>query len=136
VDEKRLKDVPLFSSLSKEERKQVARFTDEVDLEEGRQLVTEGDFAYEFFVIEEGSAEVRLHGDTIAELGPGDFFGEMALVDRTTRNASVVIKEPTTAIVMTGSAFRQVAKEMPSVGQQIHKAVAERGRQLAAQAGS
>ena len=136
VDEKRLKDVPLFSGLSKDERRQVGQLTDEVDLDEGRELMTEGDCAWEFFVIEDGAADVQVGGRSVARLGPGDFFGEMALLDQTTRSATIVVIEPTTAIVMTGAAFRQVAREMPSVGQQIHKAVAERGRELSATAQS
>jgi len=130
MDEKRLKEVPLFSSLAKDERKQLTQWTDEVDLEEGKELVKGGDFAYEFFVIEDGAAEVRVEGERIADLGAGDFFGEMGLLDHTTRNATVIITAPTTAIVMTGSSFRRMTREMPSVGQQIHKAVAERGRAL------
>ena len=130
MDESRLAKLPLFESLSKKERREVAHVADEVDLPEGKKLVSEGDFSYEFFVIEEGSAEVLIHGERVAELGPGDFFGEMGLLEHQQRGASVVATSPVTVIVMTGSAFRQMAREMPAVGERIDAAVKERCRAL------
>jgi CRP/FNR family transcriptional regulator, cyclic AMP receptor protein len=132
VDEARLEAVPLFSGLKRNERRSVARLADEVDIEAGREIVREGEFAYEFFAIEEGTVEVRRGEQFLAELGPGDFFGEMALVDNVTRNASVTTSSPVTAVVMTGAAFRQVNREMPRVADQIRRAVDERCRQLMA----
>jgi CRP/FNR family cyclic AMP-dependent transcriptional regulator len=130
MDEARLRGIPLFAGLSKKERKSVAQQADEVDIEAGRQLVREGEFAYEFFAIEEGTAEVKRGDQFLAELGPGDFFGEMGLIGNAPRNATVVANTPMTAIVMTGSAFRQVERELPAVGKQIRKAIEERCRQL------
>jgi CRP/FNR family cyclic AMP-dependent transcriptional regulator len=130
MDEARLQAVPLFAGLSKKERRSVAQKADEVDVPAGRHLVREGEFAYEFFAIEEGKAEVRRGEQFLAELGPGEFFGEMGLIGNVTRNASVVAATPVTAIVLTGSAFRQIDREMPSVATQIRKAIEERCRQL------
>ena len=130
MDEQRLRSIPLFSSLSGSERRQLARFTDEVDLDEGKELVKEGDFSWEFFVIEDGTAEVRAGDRHVADLGPGDFFGEMGVLGRTTRNATVTVTSPMTAVVMTGAQFRQMAREIPSVGQAIEQACTERGRAL------
>ena len=130
MDDSRLAKLPLFESLSKKERREVARNADEIDLQEGKKLVSEGDFSYEFFVIEDGSAEVLIHGDRVAELGPGDFFGEMGLLDHQQRNASVVATSPLTVIVMTGGAFRQMARAMPQVGEKIGAAVKERCQAL------
>ena len=130
MDDARLAKLSLFESLSKKERREVARCADEVDLPEGKNLVSEGEFSYEFFVIEEGSAEVLIHGDRVAELGPGDFFGEMGLLEHQQRNASVVATSPLTVIVMTGTAFRQVARDMPQVGERIRAAVKERCQAL------
>jgi CRP-like cAMP-binding protein len=76
MTEKELKAIPLFASLSKSERQRVAS-SDEVDLGEGKVLVKEGEFAYEFFVIETGRAEVVRSGQHVADLNPGDFLGEM-----------------------------------------------------------
>jgi CRP/FNR family transcriptional regulator, cyclic AMP receptor protein len=130
MDEARLRAIPLFAGLSKKERRSVAQMADEVDVPAGRHLVREGEFAYEFFAIEEGTAEVRRGEQYLAELGPGDFFGEMGLIGNVTRNASVVATSPITAIVMTGSAFRQIDRELPPVAARIRGAIEERCRQL------
>ena len=132
MDEKRLDEIPLFASLSKHDRRRVAELADEVDVPAGKALIHEGRFAYEFFLIEEGKAEVSRHGEPIAELGPGDFFGEMAALERGTRNADVVAKTALTAIVLTASDFRHIAQEMPAVAKTVTDAVTERAKQLAA----
>jgi CRP/FNR family transcriptional regulator, cyclic AMP receptor protein len=130
MDEARLRAIPLFAGLGKKERRTVAQQADEVDIEPGRHLVREGDFAYEFFAIEEGTAEVRRGDQFLAELGPGDFFGEMGLIGNVTRNASVTAKTPLTVLVLTGPAFRHLEREHPDVSKQIRKAIEERCRQL------
>jgi CRP/FNR family cyclic AMP-dependent transcriptional regulator len=130
MDERRLKAIPLFAGLGKKERRTVAQMADEVDVEPSRQLVREGDFAYEFFAIEEGTAEVRRGDQFLAELGPGDFFGEMGLINNITRNATVTATSPLTVLVLTGSAFRYLEREHPEVSKQIRKAIEERCRQL------
>jgi CRP/FNR family transcriptional regulator, cyclic AMP receptor protein len=133
MDEARLQRIPLFASLSKRECRELARITDEVDVAEGKHLAEEGSFAYEFMVIEEGTASVIRHGRRVAELGPGEFFGEMGLLDVPggQRNASVVASAPMTLVVMTGASFRQIAREMPEVARQIRAAVEKRARSLA-----
>jgi CRP/FNR family cyclic AMP-dependent transcriptional regulator len=130
VDEARLKAIPLFAGLSRKERRALAPRMDEVELEEGRKIVREGEFPYEFFAIEDGTAEVRRGEQFLAELGPGDFFGEMGLVGDTRRNASVIARSPMTVVVMTAPAFRQTARELPEVARRIRGAVEERSRQL------
>lgn len=130
MDEGKLQSIPLFASLSRKERREVARHADEVDIDTGRHIVREGEFAYEFFAIEEGTAEVRRGDQHLAELGPGDFFGEMGLLENAPRNATVIARSPVTAVVMTGSAFRQIDRELPDVAKQIRKAIDERCRHL------
>jgi CRP-like cAMP-binding protein len=132
MDEKRLESIPLFAGLSRKERRSVAQRADEVDVEAGREIVREGEFPYEFFAIEEGTAEVKRGDQHLAELGPGDFFGEMGLIENAPRNASVVTRSPMTAVVMTGSAFRQIDRELPEVATKIRKAIDERCRHLMA----
>lgn len=132
MDEARLRAVPLFEGLGKKERREVARQADEVEVDPGRHLVREGEFAYEFFAIEEGTAEVRRGDQLLAELGPGDFFGEMGLIGQVTRNASVVATSPMRLLVLTGSAFRHIERELPAVSKQIRKAIEERCHQLEA----
>ena len=132
MDEAHLESIPLFAGLSRKERRMVAQRADEVDVESGHQLVREGEYSYEFFAIEEGSAEVRRGDQHLAELGPGDFFGEMGLIENAPRNASVIARSPLTAVVMTGSNFRQIDRELPEVAQRIRKAIDERFRHLQA----
>jgi CRP/FNR family cyclic AMP-dependent transcriptional regulator len=131
MDESRLASIELFSSLSKRERRQIAPHADEIDVPEGTQLLREGEFAYEFFVIEEGSAEVVRDGDHVADLGPGDFMGEMGIVGQTQRNASVVARSPLRVIVLTEQNFRGISRSFPDVAKRIQQAVEERCRTLA-----
>ena len=132
MDEERLRKLPLFESLSKRERRQVAQHADDVDVAEGRHLVEKGAFPYEFYVIEEGTAEVRDGDERIAELGPGDFFGESALLEHVTRNASVVAATSMRVVVMTAQDFRGMARDLPAVAEQIRGAADERYRSLPA----
>ena len=82
MDESDLQSIPLFESLPRDDRRLIAQHADEIDVAEGTDLVRQGEFAYEFFVIEQGGAEVLRDGDHIADLGPGDFLGEMGIVEQ------------------------------------------------------
>jgi CRP-like cAMP-binding protein len=126
MDPARLKKIPLFAELSKKEHEQIGRWADEVEVQEGKHLIDEGRFGYEFFVIEEGAAEVKHEDETIASLGPGDFFGEIALMEADRRTASVIATQPLRAIVMTRRDFSEMQTEMPSVAAQIRQAVEDR----------
>ena len=131
MDKDRLSSLPLFGSLSKRECREVARYADEMDLEEGTELVREGEFAYEFFLIEDGTAEVMRGGAHVADLGPGDFMGEMGLVQHQRRNASVVARSPMRCVVMSGQDFRTMERQLPDVAQRIQSVVDERSQPLA-----
>jgi CRP/FNR family cyclic AMP-dependent transcriptional regulator len=126
MDAGSLEGISLFSGLSKKELEKLARWTDEVDVPDGHALATEGQFAHEFFVIEEGSATVALNGEGIAELGPGEFFGEIGLLETERRTASVVATTPMKLIVMFQREFRQMEQEMPAVGDRIRSAIRAR----------
>src|SRR3954465_2769257 len=130
MDAAHLDSIALFEHLSKHQRQEVARQADEVDVEAGKRLVSEGRFGYEFFVIENGTAEVVRGTEHLADLGPGDFFGEMALLGDTTRNADVVASSPMTAMVMTDTAFRSLARKMPEVAEEIRAACRRRTAEL------
>jgi CRP/FNR family transcriptional regulator, cyclic AMP receptor protein len=130
MDESSLRRVALFDSLSAAERRTIAQHADEVDLPEGTELARQGEFAYEFFVLEDGSADVIRDGERIAELGPGDFLGEMGIIGKVVRNATVVTTAPARVIVMTEQAFRSMARNNPAVASRITAAVEERCRQL------
>ena len=126
MDAARLRKLPLFSDLSDKEREQVSRWADEVEVPAGKHLIDQGQFGYEFFVIEEGKAEVKRGDEVIAQLGPGDFFGEIALLEADRRTASVIATEPMRAIVMTRQQFISMEEAMPSVAAQVLQAVEDR----------
>ena len=126
MDARKLERVPLFAGLSHREREQIARWADQVDLPEGRHLLDEGRLPHEFFVIIEGQVEVIHEGEHLATLGPGDFFGEIALIEHRRRTASVVTASPTTLAVMSPPSFDQMRRAMPRVAARIDDAIRER----------
>jgi CRP-like cAMP-binding protein len=126
VDETRLKSLPLFSALSKRQRAKVARHCNRILISPGEQLVAEGHSAYEFFVIEEGTAAVVSAGRHLRDLGAGDFLGEIGLVRRSRRTASVIATSKVTAIVMYAADFREMKRSMPKVARQIDEAIEDR----------
>jgi CRP-like cAMP-binding protein len=131
MEQGRLKAVPFFSTMSKNELAAVAQQTDEVDVPAGKVLAREGDFGEEFFLIDAGTAQVTRGGEAIAELGAGDFFGEMALLEADRRNATVTAKTPMSLIVMTRASFRALDRDHPEVHAIVAKAIAERHAPLA-----
>jgi CRP/FNR family transcriptional regulator, cyclic AMP receptor protein len=126
MDVSRLQAVGIFSGLSKQELERLARWTDELSVDEGYELATEGRFAHEFFVIEDGLAAVVQDGERIAELGPGDFFGEIGLLETERRTASVIATTPLTVIVMFQREFKQMEQEMPAVADRVRSAIRAR----------
>ena len=128
MDAEHLNGIALFEALSPDELVEVANRADEIDVEAGKRLVSEGHFGYEFFVIENGTAQVVRGDEHLADLGPGDFFGEMALLGDTTRNADVVASSAMTAMVMTDEQFRALARRMPDVAEKIREACRGRSR--------
>ena len=126
MDASRLKSIPLFEDVPEEELGQIATFAQEVTVDQGRELVREGDFSYEFMAIEEGEAEVTRDGDHVADLGPGDFFGEIALIEHGRRTASVVTTTPTTLAVMSPASFAAMRREMAEVALRIDDAIRAR----------
>src|SRR5687768_2223436 len=131
MDESTLRSIELFDSLPSQARAAVAQHADELDVSEGTELARQGEFAYEFFVIEEGSAEVLRDGERIAELGPGDFLGEMGIVGKVVRNATVRTTSPARVIVMSEQDFRSMARTNPEVASRITAAVEQRCQALA-----
>ena len=126
MDPKRLRSVSLFEGLSRREIERLSRLMDEVDLPAGKELVSEGRFPYEFFIVERGTAEVIRSGEHVADLVPNDFFGEIALLATERRTASVVTTSPMVAIVMTGRDFKAMDEELPSVAERIRNKMRER----------
>jgi CRP-like cAMP-binding protein len=126
VDAKSLERVPLFAGLSPKEREKVARWADTVDLPAGKHLLDEGRLPHEFFVIVDGEVEVLHEEQRLATLGPGDFFGEIALIEHGRRTASVVTTTPTTLAVMSPASFAAMRREMAEVALRIDDAIRER----------
>ncbi len=126
MDPARLKSIRLFEQLSDEQLRSIAPFADETSVPEGEQLVREGDFSYELIGIEEGTAQVTRGGDQVADLGPGDFFGEIGVMERGLRTATVVATSPMRLITLTRWELRRMEKEMPEALEEIHRAADER----------
>jgi CRP/FNR family transcriptional regulator, cyclic AMP receptor protein len=121
-----LKGVPLFSRCSRKELSEIARIADEIDLPEGKELTKEGASGREFFVLLAGNADVRRKRRKIGTLGPGDFLGEIALVAKTPRTATVKTTSPVRALVVTEQNFRRLLEQAPQVQIKVLEALAER----------
>lgn len=121
-----LKSTPLFAGCTKGELRELARNTDEIDLRDGYVFVREGRSGREFFVLVEGSAEVTAKGRKLAELGPGDWFGEIALLTKVPRTATVTAVGPVHSLVLTDRAFRRVVETVPSIAIKVLATVGER----------
>jgi CRP/FNR family cyclic AMP-dependent transcriptional regulator len=121
-----IKGVPLFASASKQELAEIASIADEIDLPEGKVLIREGDTGREFFVLIDGTAEVTRGGKKVASIGPGDFFGEIALIAKTPRNATITTTSPVRTLVITDRAFRQLLDHSPQIQIGVLTALAER----------
>jgi CRP/FNR family transcriptional regulator, cyclic AMP receptor protein len=125
-----LSSVPLFRGLSSKELRDIAKATVELDIEEGKEFVTQGDVGREAFVIVEGTAEASRNGVKIGELGPGDCVGELALLDHGPRTATVIAATPLTVLVLGPREFSGVLDEVPTLTHKILAALAARVREL------
>jgi len=122
----RVREIPMFRHLSQSELERVAGWLQSFSIPEGDVLVREGAAAHEFFLIEDGEAAVLEDGERVAVLGPGDFFGEIGLVETGRRTASVVAVTPMDVIVMYGPEFERMKVELPTVADQIQAAIRSR----------
>jgi CRP/FNR family transcriptional regulator, cyclic AMP receptor protein len=122
----RLRSIPLFKNVSDDELRQIAPFADEANVEAGTVLVREGDFSYEFFAIEEGEAEVTRGGDHVADLGPGDFFGEIGLLEKDLRTASVEAKSDMQLVTLTGWDMKRMEKAIPEAVDKVREVLEAR----------
>lgn len=125
-----LQSVWLFEQCSARELAQLDSVLTEVAVPMGRDLARQGDDGREFVIIVEGKAEVRRDGTHIATLGAGDFFGEMALLDKQPRAATVTTVEPSRILVMAVSAFSALVRAMPSVDRKMLIVLAQRLRDV------
>ncbi len=121
-----LRRVPLFEQCSKKDLQNIAQIADELDLREGKVLIQEGERGREFFVIVTGEVEVRRGGRKMATLGPGSFVGEMALLSKEPRAATVTALTPLDVLVITDRAFLELLNQMPELWIKVARALAER----------
>jgi CRP-like cAMP-binding protein len=121
-----IKKVPLFSKLSKKGLGEVAHIADELDLPKGKVMAKEGDRGREFFVLLEGEADVTKGDKSINTMHEGDFFGEIALVTKMPRTASVTATTGVRVLVITERDFASLLKHSEEVGRSVAEALAER----------
>ena len=123
---KLLKRVPLFSRLSGPELERISKVADELYFKEGKELAREGAAGREFFVIIEGTAEVTSRKKRLATLSDGDFFGEISLITKLPRTASVTTVSPLRALVITDRSFRRMLSDSPAIQRKVLEALGER----------
>jgi CRP/FNR family transcriptional regulator, cyclic AMP receptor protein len=126
LDATQLKRIPLFSDASDEELRRVAIFAESKEVPEGEVVIEEGGFSRELLAIEDGTAEVTREGDHIADLGPGDIFGEAGMLDDKMRSATVTAKTRLRLISMRHFEVQRLKKDAPQVYARIEKLVEER----------
>jgi CRP-like cAMP-binding protein len=129
-----LGNVPLFSACSKKELQTIARASDDVEVPAGKVLVHEGKPGHEFFLILDGNASVKRGKREIAKLGPGQYFGELALLDRGPRSASVIAKDDMEVLVLGQREFAGVIDEVPTLAHKLLTTMAQRLRDADAKA--
>lgn len=114
-----LSNVPLFAGCSKKQLATIARLTDELDIEDGAEMTRQDETSHEAFVIVSGKATVKRNGRKVATLGPGDTVGELGLLDKGTRSATVVADGPLHVLVIGRREFSGLLHDMPSLAQKM-----------------
>ena len=126
MDAERLKRIPVFADLDDDALKHIAALAAEVSVPEGKELVREGDYSYDILAIEEGTAKVERGGRLIAELGPGDVVGEMGVLERDQRNATVTATSPMLLMTLTSWDIRKLRKTAPDAVEHMRALVEQR----------
>jgi CRP-like cAMP-binding protein len=126
LDATQLKRIPLFADASDEELKQVAAFAQSKEIPTGEIVVSEGAYSRELLAIEDGTAEVTREGERLAELGPGDVFGEAGMLDDEMRSATVTATSRLKVISLGHFEVQRLKKDAPGVYGRIEQLVEER----------
>ncbi len=121
-----LKRAPLFEDLSRKELSQLARVSEDVEVEPGKVLCKEGDVGHEFFVIVDGKVKITRKGRRVSVRGGGDFVGEIALIEDVPRTATVTAETPVRLFVLTRKDFRHLLDEHPNVERKVMRVLARR----------
>ncbi|MDR7481702.1 MAG: cyclic nucleotide-binding domain-containing protein [Armatimonadota bacterium] len=127
-----LQKVPLFAALSAAQLQRVARLADEVEVPQGKRLAAVGQPGHELYVIVEGQATVRLPNGRTVRLGPGEFFGEMSLIDGGPRSATVDAATPMRLLVIGHREFWTLVSEAPTLAAKVMRTLSQRLRQAEA----
>ncbi|HSD24854.1 MAG TPA: cyclic nucleotide-binding domain-containing protein [Solirubrobacterales bacterium] len=126
MDASQLKRIPLFADASDEELARVAAFAQTKEVAEGEPAVTEGGFSRELLAIEDGTAEVTREGEHIADLGPGDVFGEAGMIDDEMRSATVTATSRLKLISLGHFEVQRLKKDAPEVYGKIEELIEQR----------
>ncbi len=126
MDVSALKNTPLFADVPDDALKKVSTFASLESVAEGKTIIREGGFSNDFYVIDEGTAKVERDGEQIADLGPGDIFGEQGLLEQQPRSASVVATSPVRLIKIEHWELSRMRQSMPDVVEQLRRKVEER----------
>jgi CRP/FNR family cyclic AMP-dependent transcriptional regulator len=121
-----LDGVPLFDKLPGDVRPKFAVWVSELEVPAGQHLADEGEYAYDLFIIQGGTAEVIQDGKVVAELGPGEFFGEMGVLAKAPRNATVIAKTPMTLLTLTSWDVKRLESKSPEAMQQLQEVIEQR----------
>lgn len=124
----------LFSACTKRDLQMIGKVSDEVDVATGRTLTDEGRAGHEFYLILDGQASVRRKGKKVATLGPGQYFGELSLLDRGPRSATVVADTDMRLLVLGQREFNGVLDEVPGLAHKLLRTMASRLRDSDAKA--
>jgi CRP-like cAMP-binding protein len=123
LDTGTLQAIPLFSGLSEDQLRAVGTWIQEKSVGDGEELVREGDFSYDLFVIEDGTAEVTRGGEHIADLGPGDVFGEIGVLTDALRNATVTARSSMRLLTLSHWDLDRLRKQVPQIDERAREAM-------------
>ena len=126
MDASRLDSIPLFATLPPADKQLIASLTNTLEIATNKPVASQHEFGYSFFAIEDGTADVLVDGEPVAQLEPGDFFGEIALLCTGRRTAAVVAVTPLRLISMFEREFRQMELRVPEIARSLRQAAGRR----------
>jgi CRP/FNR family cyclic AMP-dependent transcriptional regulator len=126
MDAERLRSLQPFSWLPDDVLDRFRVWVTELKVDEGKHLADQGDYAYELFAIEDGRAEVTRDGERVAELGPGEFFGEMGVLGDGQRTATVVATSPMTLLALSHWDVKRMERQAPEAIRQLQAVIEQR----------
>jgi CRP/FNR family transcriptional regulator, cyclic AMP receptor protein len=126
LDVSLLKTIPLFAEVPEDKLRKIAPFAETDEFAEGQVVVKEGGYSNHFFAIEDGTAKVERDGQHVADLGPGDVFGEQGLLEKQERSATVTASSRLRVIKIEHWELSRMRKSMPEVVEELQRKVEER----------